>query len=162
MAVPSFLSSFLTQRLTVAPDEFAKRYAGAWLVWEPGSWTAPAQSGGVHSTIISLPGPATRPGVGDALCFSLGTGPRTLRLGREPDNDLVINDGTVSRQQLSLIADGAGWSVEPHNDKTRLLPNTKLAASVRQRLLDGAQLGAGGVTFTFLDGAAFATRLRRR
>ncbi len=160
MAVPSYLSSFVLQRLVVAPAEFPKRFGGAWLVWEPGSWTAPAQSGGVLSTLVAS-GPATRPGQGDALCFLLGASPRLVRVGREPDNDVVINDGTVSRQQFSLVCDGAGWWVEPHNDKTRLLPDTKLSSGLRQPLSSGAQLGAGGVRLTFLDAAGFEARLRR-
>src|SRR6185503_14815356 len=95
--VPAYLLSVLKQELKTTGEKFGERYPYHWLVWEPGTWTAPAtgdtvQIGARHA--IAMSG-------GDALSFALKPNqgrPDTLTMGRSQSNDIVINDATVSRQ----------------------------------------------------------------
>ena len=82
-----------------------------WLVWEAGPWRPPAAA---RETLLA--GPGTRlVSAGESLVIALGAkdGGPAVRLGRAPENDVVIDDGTLSRRHLVLRKDGAGgWTIE--------------------------------------------------
>ena len=69
MAAPSYLSTFLLAHQLRGAQAFADRFAGEWLVWEPGPWQAPPR--GEKST-LKVDATAKAPQHGNALCFHLG------------------------------------------------------------------------------------------
>ena len=159
--IRAFLESLLASQLRVKPDEWARKHPHAWLVWEPGEWKAAAR----NQTMVPVSAQATskRPMTGDALCFELETpeqAARTLKVGRAPENDIAINDATVSRNHFSLSFDKKRWSItadpagKPVTWNGAVLPPGK-----RTPLSDGAKIVAGGVTLTFLEPKGFLARL---
>ena len=155
MPVPSSLSSFLSTQRRV---DFARKFPGEWLVWEPGPWKASPRG-----MIVTQTGPLpselapTAPRQGDALCFLLGYGAQRLEVGREPTNDVVISDGTVSRRHLLLEGDAGLWTVRATRPATLQGKGVEGVAS----LWPGAVLVIGGVTLSFHDTASLLARLGR-
>jgi hypothetical protein len=114
--VPAFLMSLLSRQLVLlGEDGFLANHGHAWLVWEPGTWqspTSPSQSD-TGETMLPTRGAPAHPGADDPLCFELVTRPDAgetwLKVGRAPDCAIVLNDMTVSRDQLRLVGGpGAG------------------------------------------------------
>src|SRR6266498_1917201 len=113
--VPSYLISFLSTRALLLKDQFPTKHPGSWLVWEPGNWHAPAIAASVAKTLGPQERPTT-PAKGDALCFQLSSlgNKQSLKAGRDPGSDLVLNDATVSREHLLLLYEGRNvWSAQP-------------------------------------------------
>ena len=157
MTAPSFLSTFLwTQQLRGAAA-FAAKFPGAWLVWEPGAWHAPSPSA---RTTLSIDPNARAPKGGDSLCFLLGlpTDGRVLRVGREPDNEVLISDGTVSRHHLVLSAHEGQWWVRAVEQRVATLSGS--AIPERDVALSAGQvLVLGGVKLSFHDTSSLLPRL---
>src|SRR5436309_590743 len=147
--------SFCYRQLLTPARHFFDKHPGEWLVWEPGDWKAPRAAA---KTEFSHQ--AHQPRTGDSLCFYLGTGiskPAPLKVGREPSNQIVLNDATVSR--LHLVVEpikAGGWSVLAQ--KKVLLSGSELEPDARAVLASGAKLQLGQVLLTFLDRAAFEER----
>ena len=157
MSQPSYLSSFLWRQQLRNADVFRAKFPGAWLVWEPGAWHSPSPT--AHTT-LKIDASATEPKQGDALCISLGaaTDGRTLNVGREPENDVLLSDGTVSRHHLVLTAHGGGWRVRTAPQRAATLAGSPLPEQDVQ-LLPGQVLQLGGVTLSFHDGESLLRRL---
>lgn len=159
VALRSFLMSFLVREYLVAKSTFARKYPGAWLVWEPGDWKAPRNKAATTEVVRSR---VQEPRAGDALCFQLGsTGERRsqLTVGRDDSCQVVLNDATVSRVHLSLegsLEEWAAAAVDP--EKQVLLDGAKLQV-ISTPLSPGASLQLGGVSLTFLDSAALVNRV---
>jgi hypothetical protein len=155
--VPAFLMSLLSRQLVLLGEEaFLSTHAHAWLVWEPGTWqspSSPAESDTGETVLPTRRGPA-HPGVDDPLCFELITradAETWLKVGRAPDSAIVLNDMTVSRDQLRLVGTPDGWTSHDAPGGTAApLP-----------LGNETTLRAGGVTLSFYQPAAFLERLRR-
>jgi hypothetical protein len=160
VAVRSFLMSFLARQKLVKPD-FATRYGGAWLIWEPGDWKVPKDAAAPTEVVKKR---ATAPREGDALCFHLELADshrRTLTGGRDEGCDVVLNDATVSRTHLQLTSSSEGWSVDTLvNDagKAVRLDGQTLQLGTAMRLTSGARLELGGVKLTFV----YASDLEQR
>jgi hypothetical protein len=164
--IRAYLLSFVLQQYFIRRAEFAARYPHAWLVWEPGHWTSPPYD---ESTVVPKPSREQPLDVsaemkrGSALCFELKplAPPRPIRVGRAPGNDLVINDGTVSREHLALspAAITGHWvaSLLPQAKSTRVRGAPFLAGEVA--LQDGDALGLGELQLTYYDPAGFVRRL---
>jgi len=76
----------------------------------------------------------------------------TITIGREPGNDVVIPDPTVSRQHARLIYNGSQWSVEKLNPQNTLAVNRR---EVQQAVIsdrDTISIGPG-TSFLFISGA---------
>lgn len=165
--VRAYLLSLLIRQRLALKEQFRKRYPHAWLVWEPGIWHVPASAKAQSTAATQLPVTQRpdQPSQGDGLCFELAPPPNKTRLtfGREPANDIVVNDSTVSRHHLLLHPRGAsGWlmAVGQHANVTlyggrELLPGTEID------LKNGDILKAGNVTLTFYDSNGFLGRLER-
>ena len=161
MPVPSYLSSFLWMQQLRGADTFAQKYPGEWLVWEPGHWQAPNPRG--MTLTVSFSGDAgkgARAPAGDSLCFHLGvaTDARAVSVGREPQNELVINDGTVSREHAQLFGRGALWNVKPAGGRTLTVNGTPVPEAGLP-LLPGKVVLLGGVNLSFHDSASLLRRL---
>lgn len=105
-------------------EKFRAKYPHPWLVWEAGAWNVPeVVEGNVAATRLPLTDLRDCLPAGDALCFELvgQTDGSPLRLGRASNNALVVNDATVSREQLHL---------SPH-------PGRTLDGDTRGRFPDG-------------------------
>ncbi len=94
--------STLTRQYLLLQDGFAARYPHDWLVWEAGEWSPPEDPAGTAKTRLPNRLP-TRPKRGDAMCFELLAQPgQQVHVGRAPENDLVLDDATVSPHQLVI------------------------------------------------------------
>jgi hypothetical protein len=155
--VRSYLLTFVVRQHLSPTARFLEKHPGAWLVWEPGDWKVPKRA---KTTLVS--GKPTKPRTGDALCTYLeptAEGGKPLKVGRDPANDLVLNDATVSRVQFVLEpAPENRWTIRAQPNSTPMTINEQpLAAS--QQLKSGDRLLLGQVVLTYLDAPAFAQRV---
>ena len=157
----SFLISWLAKRYAGGDlAAFKADHPGDWLVWEAGPWRPPAAR---RETLSS--GPGTRLlAAGESLAILLEPkvpGGREVRLGRSADNDLVVDDGTLSRAHLSFTKDPAGfWTARDVGSSNGSQLEGKPLLRHPIRLESGARLEAGAVHLTFYDAGGMYLRLR--
>lgn len=165
----SFLLSALQQRhLGQGLDVFTRAFPAPWLVWEPGTWKPPG-----HHTVMGLAvedlikashGPSSA--AAEALAYALE--PRTdgqpLTVGRAPQCDASINDGTLSSVHL-LVAqrpDGA-WQVQDQGSRNgTLVDGAPLPRQVWLPLRDGMRIKAAQVSLSYLSPQGMLQRLGGR
>lgn len=165
--VPAYLLSLLKAQLLATGDKFGERYPHHWLIWEPGTWTAPAAA---HETVQIDPRTPIGGGLGrgDALSFALKPSPGKpdqLTIGRNHSNDIVINDATVSRQHAVLRALPTGaWTIEVGKGVKALtrLGEVDLRHGEPVQLKSGGQVRLGDVRLTYYDLAGLVMRLQGR
>ena len=161
--VRAFMISFVTrQAFTRSREELLAAYPHPWIVWEPGAWMAPAPNN--RMTVLPPEPGNERPVAGDALCFELviKPGQTGLKLGRAQDNDIVINDATVSRSHLLIAKDGGAWVALVSPSSRGVTANgLALTPGARVELRSGADLHVGEVQLTFLDAAGFVDRVKK-
>jgi hypothetical protein len=156
----SFLISWLKKKYAGTDlQTFVKQNPGEWLVWEAGPWRPPAAR---RETMASGPGTRLLP-AGESLAIALeakgGTG--EVRLGRASENDLVVDDGTLSRSHLSFARDASGaWTVRDVGSSNGTRLEGAPLGQVPVRLETGARIEAGAVRLTFYDGGGLYLRLR--
>ena len=76
----------------------------------------------------------------------------TMTIGREPGNDIVIPDPTVSRQHARLLYNGSQWSVEKLNPQNTLAVNRREVQQAAISDRDTVSVGPG-TSFLFISGA---------
>jgi hypothetical protein len=141
-------------------DEFLRERPQDWLVWEAGPWRPTYQA----RETLAQEGERSSPphGAGEPLAIVLEqTQDRPyVSLGRGPDNDIVIDDATLSRLHLLLTREPAGWMLRDAGstngttvDGARLGPDPVL-------LQPGAKVVAGSVRLTFYDSGGLYLRLK--
>lgn len=161
MSVPAFMLSLLGRQRLLLGARFLERYPSNWLVWEPGTWR-PARSESTSNTeATQLPtatGPTVRPVGDDALCFELKRRPAELQLGRGTDNQIVVNDLTVSRAQLQLTFVGGAWRV--HTQVLVMVDGLPVGAE-GAALKNASALVIGDVRLTFYEPEGFLVRLQQ-
>ncbi len=155
----SFLLSWLARKYSGGDlDGFVREQPDDWLVWEAGPWRPPAAA---RETLLA--GPGTRlVSAGESLVIALGAkdGGPAVRLGRAPENDVVIDDGTLSRRHLVLRKDGAGgWTIEDAGSSNGTTMNGLRLGRAPTRIEPGARIEAGAVRLTYYDGASLFRRL---
>jgi len=159
--VKSFLISWLAKRYAGGElAAFAAEHPGHWLVWEAGPWRPPAAR---RETMAS--GPGTRLlAAGESLAILLeAKNPKApdVKLGRAAENDLVVDDGTLSRSHLAFTKDPAGvWSVRDVGSSNGSQVDGKPLLRIPVPLESGAQIEAGAVRLTFYDAGGLYLRLR--
>lgn len=155
----SYLVSWLRKaHAGVTLAEFERERPGDWLVWEAGPWRPPAAR---RETLVK--GPETRllPS-GESLAIQLASknGSAEVRLGRAAENDVVIDDATLSRVHLVFRRRPGGWTVEDPGSRN----GTKLDGAPLGRapvpVAPGAIVEAGAVRLTLHDAAGLYMRLR--
>ena len=159
----SFLLSWLAQRhagdgLTA----FKLTHAGPWLVWEAGPWRPPPAD---RATILAV-SPDRRPTSGDALVLEVAARagrPRLegVRLGRGPENDIVVDDGTLSRAHLLLRQEDGGWTLEDLGSSNGTRVDGQVVRGGRVAVATGSRIEAGGVRLTFYDADGLFLRIKR-
>ncbi len=139
-------------------DQFERARPGSWLVWEAGPWRPPTAR---RETLQS--GPETRLlASGESLAIELAAkdGGPEVRLGRDADCDLVIDDATLSRTHLVLRREASGaWKAQDAGSRN----GTKVdgaPARLSLPLQDGSVIEAGAVRLTFYGAAGLFARLR--
>lgn len=139
------------------PD-FERARGGPWLVWEAGPWRPPSAR---RDTLVA--GPQTRLlASGESLAIQLAAknGGPEVRLGRDADNDLVIDDATLSRLHLYLRRDAKGeWSAQDAGSRNGTKVDGAPALGALP-LRQGSVLEAGAVRLTFYDAAGLYARLK--
>lgn len=161
----ALLLSLLVRQHMALKEKFRAKYPHPWLVWEAGAWTVPeAMEGDVGATRLPLTDLRDCLPAGDAMCFELVAlaerGP--MRLGRASNNALVVNDATVSREQLILTArPHAGWHVARVPDARPVKLDGQELSNEGAELSPGAKLEVGDVRLTFHDAAGFDERISR-
>jgi len=160
--VTSYLLSWLRSKFGTSDLEtFARLHPNDWLLWEAGPWHPPERTG---LTLLAA-GPGAPPkGAGESLAIALRHNPRRpyVTVGRGPENDVVVDDATLSRVHLVLMRlEAGGWSVRDagSSNGTRL-DGRALEAGTPAPLPSGARLEAGSVHLTFLEPADFLRRLK--
>jgi pSer/pThr/pTyr-binding forkhead associated (FHA) protein len=156
--VPAYLLSLLANRLTALGDAFAGQFEGHWLIWEPGQWSA----GGIFEHTKTPHGTRVTGSMGDSLSFHLKTR-QLLKLGRSSACDIVINDGTVSREHLTLepTKNGDDWVVRVLSaGGVTSVGGVALKHDEEVPLRSGAALRVGDVALTYLDVQDLVRRLR--
>jgi hypothetical protein len=162
MAVAAYMLSLLSRQKLLVGDQFFQRYPSNWLVWEPGVWK-PARSASTSNTeATQLPtsAPFTRPLGDDALCFELKRVASALSVGRATENQIVVNDLTVSRTQLHLEFASDKWRVRADGQVT--VDTRVVAAGGSVPLVNGSVILIGDVRMSFYEPQGFAVRLQPR
>ncbi len=156
----SYLLSWLRKNHAGAKlDEFVAARAGDWLVWEAGPWRPPT---GKRETLQA--GPQTRfLSSGESLAIQLRSKSRSaqVKLGRDVENDVVIDDGTLSRVHLVFERDPAGaWTVRDAGSRNGSLVDERTLGPKPVLLRPGSRIDAGAVRLTFYDAAGLYARMR--
>lgn len=154
----SWLLSALRKIATGGREAVNKQHPGDWLVWEAGNWKAPrAQT----LVLEAVKNPANlAPKGAEALVIALPMQVSTT-VGRAPDADISLNDGTLSGHHLSLarLSDGR-WVVEDLGSTNgTTVEGLTLKAGDRMPLRNGSVIKAGQVTLSFQTAEGMWKRL---
>ncbi|NMO17094.1 FHA domain-containing protein [Pyxidicoccus fallax] len=162
----ALLLSLLVRQHMALKEKFRAKYPHPWLVWEAGAWNVPETlEGNVAATRLPLTDLKDCLPAGDAMCFELVAlaerGP--IRLGRAPQNAMVINDATVSREQLLFAPapDGAWQVTRMAGSRPVALEGTPMEPDQPAVLRPGVQLHVGDVRLTYHDAEGFNARIAR-
>lgn len=162
----ALLLSLLVRQHMALKEKFRAKYPHPWLVWEAGAWNVPETlEGNVAATRLPLTDLRDCLPAGDAMCFELVAlaerGP--IGLGRASHNAMVVNDATVSREQLLLAPTPDGqWQVtRTPGSRPVVLDGAPLEPEKPAVLRQGIQLQVGDVRLTFHDAEGFNARIAR-
>ncbi|MFN7134901.1 MAG: FHA domain-containing protein [Myxococcales bacterium] len=157
----TYLLSALARQYGGQPlSAFETAHPYSWLLWEPGAWTPPRKA---SDTMLLRPSTPLPGGAGEALALGLVSkrGSTQITLGRGPDNDLPINDATLSTTHLVLMADERGWTVRDANSRNGTwLDGAQLVAGIPQRLAEASSIRAAQVGLTFYTPKGLFERMR--
>ena len=78
---------------------------------------------------------------------TINIGPKTMTVGRSPDNDIVIDDPTVSRKHARITFDGNRFYVEDLNSTSGTRVNGKNV--MREAIMAGATIKLGNTEIGF-------------
>jgi len=160
--VKSYLVSWLARHhLSGDLESFVNTHPGPWLVWEAGPWRPPAPD---RSTLVANSN-RRRDSAGDALALQVAPRPgrarfEGVRLGRGPENDLVVDDGTLSRTHLLFREAEGRWTVEDLRSSNGTRVDGVELNGGPVPLEPGAHIEAGSVRLTFYDAKGLYLRLR--
>jgi hypothetical protein len=159
--VRSFLISWLAKRSEgTTLEAFSAERPEQWLVWEAGPWRPTYQ----NRETLEASGERGRPphGAGESLAIALEQGPRRpyVTLGRGPDNDLVIDDATLSRLHLIFSREAEGWSVRDAGSTNGASVDGLPLGPDAVVLQTGSLVVAGSVRLTYYDAGGLWLRLR--
>ncbi len=154
----SWLLSALKKLASGGRDALAKQHPGDWLVWEAGNWKAPRAQTLVLETVKDAANHA--PKGGEALTIALPI-QVSISVGRAPDADISLNDGTLSGHHLTLarLSDGR-WTIEDLGSTNgTTVEGLTLKVGDRMPLRNGSVIKAGQVTLSFQTAEGMWKRL---
>lgn len=158
-AVSAFMLSLLGRQHQLLGRSFFERYPSDWLVWEPGPSRPSRILTSNSDNTLNPSGPAVHtPLDEDPLCFELKRAPgASLSVGRATENDLVLNDLTISREQFVLQLIDKAWQVRGRGSPVSVDGAAVGAAGLPLR--NGAVIRAGNARLTFYSPEGFPQRL---
>jgi hypothetical protein len=162
--VKTYLISWLARHLTGGMESFEQAHRGPWLVWEAGPWKPPPPDRATLADVGERRG--RNSSSGDALALEVLPRPgrarfEGVRLGRGPDNDLVVDDGTLSRAHLLLRPEGDAWTIEDLRSSNGTRVDGLALNGKPLPLESGTRIEAGSVRLTFYDARGLYLRLKR-
>ncbi len=163
--VRSVLLSVLIRQQLSLKEDFRRRYPHSWLVWEEGAWNVsePGEQY-LNRTMPPLDELQDCLPTGDALAFELDVslGEQALSLGRSAQNDIVLDDSTVSREHLVLSCPSPNnWLAATKGPDQQLsISGQRVAHGKPVPLRPGDSLKVGSVVLTFYDPDLFDRRLQ--
>ncbi len=135
----------------------------AWPHPEPAASTPGPAGPEVGDTLIMgqpPPGPAEAPATGSAAELRIQGGPDTghtfrvgdsaLRIGRSPDNDLILRDPATSGHHARLEKRGAQWYIVDLGSTNGTLVNGEPVQEKELNHKDEIKIGQNTVAFTIL------------
>jgi len=141
-------------------DDFVKAWPMEWLVWEAGPWRPTYQT----KVTLAQDGLVTNVphGTGESLAIALEAPKQRpyLSLGRATDNDIVVDDATLSRIHLLLQPEPLGWTVRDAGSTNGTFVEGAPLGPDAVALETGMRLLAGSVRFTYYDSGGLCLRLR--
>lgn len=155
----SYLLSWLAKKYEAADREaFVRAEPHDWLVWEAGPWRPPARG---RETIQARPGmPGLNAGESLAISVEPAAGARSITVGRSTENDVVIDDATLSRIHMRLErGEGGRWAAIDLGSSNGTTVDGVLARGQAVPLKNGSVIEAGAVRLSFYDGTSFHARL---
>ena len=163
--VRSVLLSVLVRQQLSLKEDFRRRYPHWWLVWEEGAWNVSGP--GEQNLSRTMPPQDDLQDclpTGDVMAFELDVsdGRQIFKLGRSAQNDIVIDDSTVSREHLVLSCPTPNdWLATTKGPEPRLsISGKNVADGTAVPLRPGDTLKVGTVVLTFYDPDLFDRRLQ--
>jgi pSer/pThr/pTyr-binding forkhead associated (FHA) protein len=159
--VRGYLMTWLAKASQGQPlDDFIKAWPEDWLVWEAGPWRPTYQTKETlaqNGLVTSVPH-----GAGESLAIALEVPKQRsyLSLGRASDNDIVVDDATLSRIHLLLQPEPLGWSARDAGSTNGSYVEGAPLGPDAIALQTGMRLLAGSVRFTYYDSGGLCLRLR--
>lgn len=161
----SYLLSALRRVAAGGQEAFTRQHEGDWLVWEAGNWKAPraqtlvletARGAGAAPAAVT---PSHAPKA-EALVIALPDKAQ-VTVGRAPDADVSLNDGTLSGNHLALSRSRDGrWAIEDLGSTNgTTVEGVTLRVGERMPLRNGSAIKAGQVTLTFQTSEGLWKRL---
>jgi hypothetical protein len=159
--VRGYLISWLTKHTSAGRlEDFLHERPEDWLVWEAGPWRPTYQA----RETLAQDGERSAPphGAGESLAIVLeqDSAHPYVSLGRGPDNDLVIDDATLSRLHLLFTRDPSGWAVRDAGSTNGTTVDGARLGPEPVTLAPGSKLVAGSVRLTFYDSGGLFLRLK--
>lgn len=154
----SWLLSALKKLAAGGRDALAKQHPGDWLVWEAGNWKAPRAQTLVLETVKDAANHAPKGGEALTIALPMQT---SISVGRAPDADISLNDGTLSGHHLTLarLSDGR-WTIEDLGSTNgTTVEGLTLKVGDRMPLRNGSVIKAGQVTLSFQTAEGMWKRL---
>lgn len=138
---------------------FVREHPQEWLVWEAGPWRPPSRRRETLRTEeVRFAATAREP---IALVLEPRPDGAPVRVGRGADNDLVIDDPTLSRVHLALERDGsARWRVSDLGSTNGTRLGGVRVGREPVPLPVAVVLEAGAARLTYCDAPALFLRLR--
>jgi hypothetical protein len=141
-------------------EEFVRERPEEWLVWEAGPWRPTYQA----RDTLAQDGQRTSPphGAAESLAIVLESRPERpyVSLGRGPDNDIVVDDATLSRLHLLLTREPGGWTVRDAGSTNGTTVDGARLGPDPVALITGTRLVAGSVRLTYYDSGGLFLRLK--
>ena len=155
-----YLLSWLARQYREADlKKFLRERPEDWLVWEAGPWRPPSPRG--RDTISPTDLQASfASGEPVALVLDPPPGGRVVRLGRGPDNELVIDEATLSRAHLAFARNGDHWLVRDVGSSNGTRVGAVRIGRDPVPVRPGTVIEAGAARLTFYDPPSMFLRLR--
>lgn len=155
----TFLVSWLGRKYASLPlSSFVNQHPEDWIVWEAGPWRPRARG---ETTIVAAEASTLAAGESLAILLQGKRGSTEVRVGRSPENDVVIEDATLSRSHFVLERMGEGrWTIRDSGSSNGTRLDGAPLGPTARAIEPGARIEAGSVRLTFYDAAAFFFRLR--
>jgi pSer/pThr/pTyr-binding forkhead associated (FHA) protein len=158
--VRGYLLSWLARQYRDADLKgFLRERPEDWLVWEAGPWRPPSPRG--RDTISPTDLQASfASGEPVALVLEPPPGGRVVRLGRAGDNELVIDEATLSRAHLAFARNGDHWLVRDVGSSNGTRVGAVRIGRDPVPIRPGTVIEAGAARLTFYDPPTMFLRLR--